>query len=323
MRSILIPLDGSTFAQQAIPVAVGIARQTGARIELVAVHEPNPAARIADGKLSFDWSFSSALRRELGRHLEQTRAAILSTDPGIHIGETLIEGPVAASIVRHATKVAADLIVLTTHGLSGPSRTWLGSVSDTLLRTSEIPIIAVRPEEIAGSQRDAFNLERVLIALDGTPESESAIETALAIGQSSDVQFVVLRVVMPLHPLLRALATGREYERDRGEQQAAAHAYTLGIVDRLRKRGLDVRAEVREDANPAAAIIRVAREVDADVIALATHGRGTVGRMLLGSVADKVLRAAGTPILLLRAGTSDLSDAESRQHGEQLELANT
>ncbi|MEW5915758.1 MAG: universal stress protein [Gemmatimonadota bacterium] len=311
MRSILIPLDGSSFAQQAIPVALGIARQTGARIELVAVHELNPAARITEGTLSFDWKFSAALRRELGDYLERTRAAMLAKEPRVSIATALIEGPVTSTIVRRAQKTAADLIVLTTHGLSGPSRTWLGSVSDALLRLSEIPILAVRPDEIATNGLAPVEVHRVLIALDGTPESECAIEPALALSGTSDVEFVVVRVVIPLHPLLRTVGTEREYARDFAEQRALAQRYTSAVVGRLQARGLNARAKVPEDANAASAIIRVAREVDADVIALATHGRGPVGRMLLGSVADKVLRAAGTPVLLQRSSSSErLTDAE-------------
>jgi nucleotide-binding universal stress UspA family protein len=298
MRCILIPLDGSSFAEQAIPVAVGIARRTGASLEFVAVHEVSPAARIEQGTLSFDWRFDADLKRELGQYLLRTQAATLKGEPSLTVRSSLVEGPVVATIVQHAREVAADLIVLTTHGLSGPSRTWLGSVSDALVRTSGVPVLAVRPRDDATQAERAFAIRRALIALDGTRDSESAIESAITVAGTPDVQYVVLRVVVPLHPFLRAVGTSREYERDRREQRALAQEYTNAVVGQLRERGIDARSEVREDVNPARAILRVAEEIEADVLALATHGRGPFGRMLLGGVADKVLRGALTPVLL-------------------------
>jgi nucleotide-binding universal stress UspA family protein len=320
MRSILVPLDGSSFAESAIPLAAEIARRTGAKMELLTVHEPRPAAHVDQGTLSFDWGFDAELRRELGRYLRRTRATLEQRAPALSIADVLLDGDVVKSIMSYARQSRTDLIVLTTHGLSGPSHTWMGSVCDTLVRASGVPVFAVRPQPEGGGIDTPFHLRRVLVALDGTVESEDALDAALQVADGvPNVTYILFRAYAPLHPLLRAVATEREYNRDLEAQRSESQRYLDDLAARLRQRGHVVECEVREESNPARAIVQGAVAAAADVIVLATHGRGRVGRRLLGSVADKVLRTAPTPVLLHRPASSQARGrADEPAAGERL-----
>ena len=301
MRTILVPLDGSTFAEDALTPARRIARRSGARLELVAVHEPALVAHRGRSGSPNEQRFDVTLRQELTRYLNGVKAGLLAADADIPVEAWLLDGPVIETLARHVETTAPDLIVLTTHARGGPSRAWLGSVTDGLLRSTAIPVLAVRPCVSVPTRASDDAASRVLVALDGAPENERAVDDAVAVAGSDDVEYVLLRVVAPLHPLLQAIATEQAYQNDLVQERRAAEAYLATLVDQLRSRGLQARGEVRVDANAAASIVACADELGADLIALATHARGAVGRAVLGSVADKVLRTASTPVLLHRS----------------------
>lgn len=216
-------------------------------------------------------------------------------EQGVRAEYVLHEGRPATEIAREAESV--DLVVLSSHGRGGVDRLWLGSVTDELVRRLTTPVLVVRaPAE--GDPPVSGRFARVMIPLDGAPEAEKALGTALAVAGSEGVVHTLLRVATPLHPLLLAAATRAEAERDTAEQTEIASRYVTDAAARLAPPEGVVKPLVVAGSDPARAILKAAEEQHADLLVLATHAGGAMERILIGSVADKVLRAAHVPVLL-------------------------
>jgi nucleotide-binding universal stress UspA family protein len=305
MPTLLVALDGSSFADASLPVAVGLARRLRADLLLVSVLETDPwryatgGAPFADSRLEDE--HAAEWRTAVQRYLDgaAARIAMLTNAPVVHT--RILTGPVADALVGCATAVNAAMLVVTTHGRGGTSRAWLGSVADALIRLSPVPIVAVRPTDAPSSLHalPEWQLRRVLVPLDGSPHSECILAPVRALLDES-TECVLMRAVSPLHPMLRAVATGSEYERDLAEQRVIVTSYLSRIEGTLQREGMAVSHCAHEEFDPPRAIGECADSLGVDLIALATRGRGPVGRLLLGSVADKVLRTTNRPVLLAR-----------------------
>lgn len=297
MRSILVPLDGSALAERALPFAIDVARRTGARLELIVVSEPRAVLRGGDGTIGVDHPRDARLRDALQRYEDEVRARV-AAEPGVRVDAEVLEGPAAATLSGYVRATRPDLLIVTTQGRAGGRRQWVGSVTDTLLRTVPSPVLVVP------AYRDQTMLtppiRGVLVALDGEPGGEISLQTAASIAGVQDVAYVIMSALAPLHPLVRTIAGEKEYERDLAEQRGILQQYLGGLADALQVQGAQVKVDVRVDANPAEAILDSADDHGVDLIALASHRRAPLSRLLLGSVADKVLRGSPVPILMSR-----------------------
>ncbi len=302
-RSILVPLDGSPYGEFAVPVAEGIAERTGARLHLVHVHVPLATAgsvRGAPVRAYGEWDMDA--KEQEAQYLSSLSERVLQR-PGIAAERDLLEGSVVETLTSFAAESAADLIVMTTHGRGPLARAWLGSVADGLARHATVPVLLVRPAadpEPLGARL----FRKVLVPLDGSPLAEQILQPATALGSLSSAEYVLIRVVSPLvltgysppeGGLVQALDTS---DLERMAQQA--EEYLEVRAESLRAEGLVVRTQVVVEMQPAVGILDFARESGTDLIAMATHGRTGFSRLLLGSVADKVLRGTAAPVLLYR-----------------------
>ena len=305
MYTILVPLDGSPWAEVAGTVAATLGKRMGARLRLLTVHRPHapaPAMFGAARARSFEEDEVKShelLRGSLERMQERIRA-----ESGLVVDAAILEG-VPATVIAAEAETGADLVVLATHGHGGASRYWLGSVTDALVRRLEVPILVVRPPA-QGALEPAIH-RRVVIPLDGTRETERILDTALTVLGTEGVAYTLLRICMPLHPMLMAVASRAEIDRDTAAERATASRYLEGLAAGLRARGADVRCDVRFSLQAAPAILAAVKEHDATLVALATHGRGPIGRLMLGNVGDKVLRGAAVPVLLQRVTEPPIS----------------
>jgi nucleotide-binding universal stress UspA family protein len=296
--SIIVPLDGSSFSEIALPTAFKIARAWNAEIEVVMVHEPVPMPGVDYGyglweQRSMEWA---------EEYLAQVVARI-KDEVGLDVASALLVGLAAEALERHAHSKEADLVVMTSHGRGPLSRMWLGSVTDRFVRRTSTPVLIVRPEE--GEEPDLskeITFERVLIPVDGSEEGDAILGPALALGKACGSNFVLLHVsgyaeeFAPsyLHHGVRINPKALEEQRKKAEEDIDAR------VERLRAEGVEVTGQVVLDNSPSNGVLQFAAEHDLDVIAMATHGRGRVSRMFLGSVTDKVLRGAHHPVLVCR-----------------------
>jgi len=298
-RSILVPLDGLTFAEHALPAALSLARRTEGSLHVVLVHT---AFVYVESGLIYDDRVDRQLREQEQGYLEAVVKRLKAASP-VPVTWALRDGLVADGICEQATASSADLIVMTTHGRGPLSRFWLGSVADNLVRRSPVPVLLVRPQEIPPDLTQEPVVRHVFIPLDGSPLAEQVLEPAVALGKLLEADFTLLRIVKPVlfaghdPTLLGEQALGQPATE---QLQAEARAYLERVTERMRAQSLCVQTRVITNLQPAVAILEQSLEPPDGLIALTTHGRGGLTRALLGSVADKVVRGASIPVLVCR-----------------------
>ena len=307
---ILVPLDGSPFGERAIPLALRVARQTGAAVELVHVQERvvySGSARVPDRTLDDD--LVEEMRVTLERRAEHT-----ARKSGLSVSATVLHGAVIPTLEAHIRARAVSLVVMTTHGRGGVSRAWLGSVADGLLRRVEVPMLIARSRVAARTGTDAPPFSRVLIPLDGSALAEEALTHASAIAADENTEFLLLRVVLPESFMSTARAQGaRPFDEGQLASEREAEHYLVRVAERVRRQGRTVTTQVAHHVQPARAILDVAKEREIDLIALSTNARRPLSRFFLGSVADKVIRGAAVPTLVSTPSVAESSeDASAR-----------
>jgi nucleotide-binding universal stress UspA family protein len=286
LSTILVPLDGSVLADLALPYAARLARADGGRIVLLQA-VPDAA--------------SSA-------HAEATLAAAadrLIAD-GFPVEAHVCVGAPGPVVVDGARAWGTGLMAMCTHGRSGLGRWLYGSVADHVLRHAEVPVLLVSP---TCEQRwplppppglTPAEPGRVLVPLDGSALGEAALAPAGDLAGALRAGLLLAQVV-PFPPVTYGF--GQEYTYyspdDLGADVATARRYLEGVAAPLRATGHDV--EVHAEARMVVpALSRLARERDAKAVAMATHGRGGLARVVLGSVATGVLQLAHVPVLVTR-----------------------
>lgn len=296
-EKILVTLDGSSFSEWALSYAVDLARRTGAALELASVHEPIPSFSYDEWEAAaLDWTeeYLERKRKDLREELDSPVEAWVGT------------GQILESILGHADAVDADLIVAATHGRGAVSRAWLGSVADGLIRKARQPVLLIRPEK--GQQApEAPEFRRILLPLDGSAFSESVREKAVRLARMYDAELHLVRVIAyPIEiasPYLPHTVQMNQEVVD--EAKAAAASYLEAICEALRAEDVRAESHVVVDSQAGQAICAEAEEIGADLVVMATHGRGGLKRALLGSTADKVIRSAHIPVLVQRPEYED------------------
>ena len=264
---ILILLDGSEFSERSLDLLQGISTQ-GVPTLLRVVSEPGAVSAAEDYLKAVAASYEGETRA-LVRH---------SHDPAAEILEAITEG-------EH------DLVVLMTHGQSGLKRWVWGSVAEDLVRRSPVPLLVGNPRREKGAE-SAFR--KVLVPLDGSDLADTALRSTRSLGLSPEAEIVLFSSVWAettenALALVEELDAASEQARERLGSQVAA----------LSEEGVKATSLV-VTGQPADSILSAAERVGADLIAMTTHGRTGVGRWLLGSVAERVLRASTLPVLLVR-----------------------
>lgn len=297
--TILIPLDGSAFGERAIPVAVALARRSGAAIELV--HVRGPGASGANAPM-YDTRFDDEIEQQI-RDRASSLADRLAREEGLAVRAVFLRGEIAGAIQEYGAGRGVDLVVMTTHGRGGFSRAWLGSVADEMVRHATAPLLLIRPdtEGSPGVREPIFR--RVLVPLDGSSRGEEVLAHAAALGAPGDTEYLLLTVVMPRasvnpFPNLAIMLDRADLARHVEEERSQASVYLARIGDSFREIGARVTTHTRVHGQTASAILEFSREHAVDLIALSTRVRSATERVFVGSVADKVLRGTMVPLLI-------------------------
>ncbi|MFO7170142.1 MAG: universal stress protein [Chloroflexota bacterium] len=299
-RTLMVPLDGSAFGEHALPLALTIARRSGAAVHLAHVCVP-PSPHDLVHLLHPD-SDDLSMQARIRLYLDQL-ATNLSERWEVPITTSVLVGPVVPTLREHALALGADMVVLTTHGRGSLARLAVGSVADALVRSLPLPVLLTRPRDgVLDLLESAYErvCRRVLIPLDGSALAEAVLEPAVAFGQLFDAEYTLLQAVDPplLGYALTAHATGID-QRALDVWREESLGYLEQVAQRLRERQLQVKTDIALGYAPQA-ILEYAHEHTFDLIALATHGRSGVARMLMGSTADAVVCRSSTPVLVIR-----------------------
>jgi nucleotide-binding universal stress UspA family protein len=296
--SIVVPLDGSAFGKRALPVALALARRDHAAVRLVHVHEP---VVFAGSEPVSDTRLIEELREAMRTDLTAL-AAQLTREAALPVEAEFLDGPIVPTLEQYLAGRAPDLVVMMTHGRGGVRRAWLGSVADGLVRRSPVPVLLLRSgAEWPGNLIEPL-FRRVLGPLDGSLTANEVLDSAASLGTRDQTVYTLVTVVLPL-PLLDYPAPVAESLSGRSDfegQRDAALAHLSTVAGGLRQKGARVETRVVVHPRVAEGILAEAETQQADLIALATHGRGAVSRFFLGSVADKVIRGASVPVLVHR-----------------------
>lgn len=215
-------------------------------------------------------------------------------------GEVVVSVSPSEGILDYARKNKIDLIFLVTRRCLEP-----GSVSDTILRTSHIPVLLVRADSSARvSKRSNMT---IIVPLDGSRLAESILPHVEAIAKSRgsgtiDVILVSVCEAPPInsdYPEDMAVSWDDHVEQEVAQCQIGSKQYLSGIERRLIQSGIKVKQQTLV-GRVADEIVDLAAKIPSSLIAMSTHGRSGVGRRVYGSVAEKVLIGASSPILLIR-----------------------
>ena len=298
---ILVPLDGSSLAEQALSCAVMLGRGLPAELVLLrAVFIP----------FDVQGALVQAGRRvdALAEHLEAEAHGYLRgiagslAEAGSRVRCIVLHGPAAEAIVDYAEEMGIQQIVMATHGYAGLKRWTHGSVAERVLQAASVPVLLVRAQERdVGDSQPLTLCRRILVPLDGSELAEQILPAVTPMAQALGAKLMLFRV-------LTARVTG--WGTGTGEWFPPLNAFEIAeheaqasldrVASRLEELGIRV-STATQMGEAADSIIRYAEANNADLIAMCTHGRTGLARWALGSVADRVLRAGGIPILLVRA----------------------
>jgi nucleotide-binding universal stress UspA family protein len=301
LNRILVPLDGSTLAERALSCAVTLAR--GLPAELVLFRAiwipPDELGILNRAAVELD-EIADRVRAEADDYLGTLVAQL--RDGGLNARHAVRRGPAAEAILDYAEQANVDQIVMATHGYSGIKRWTHGSVAERVLQTARVPLLLVRvtEQDLARGWQWPMLCRRILVPLDGSAVAEQILPTVTAIAQALDAKLILFQVSIAY---VTGWMTGEWYLPIQGVLDTAeqdAQAYLDAVAGRLEEQGLDV-VTATSIGSVADCIVDYAEASQVDLIAMCTHGRTSLARWALGSVADRVLRAGSTPILLVRA----------------------
>ena len=313
-KRVLVPLDGSAMALQALPYAKVIAKATGAQIELLRAMSGFPRELVGEVSQRYleagpayppsaeVWTnLQESMRSDAISYLETI--AVPLREEGLTVTIAVSENDPEDAIITAADQEAETLIAISTHGRSGIGRWMLGSVTDKVVRHAAHPTLIIRAHE--GGAPTTPQLKRVILPLDGSEVSRIALPLAVDLAKSLGIGITVLRSISPMSygdsfadyaPSMYEDLTA-EIEKDVQESLSKEAQVIRGM-------GIPDVAEHAVDGYAGTAILDATGDEGDNIVVMATHGRSGVGRWVLGSVADRVVRHSPGPVLVVRPPTA-------------------
>ena len=325
ISKILVPLDGTSVAEKALPYAIRLAEQYQAILLLKHVVFIN---HLLNGELLPDKALENAETvaegaRESEAYLDKVKKLISNLQSKTHLAadrvQILVESGKPIETISELLEVEkVDFVVMTTHGRTGFGEVVLGSTAAGVVQHSPVPVMLIRPDHhTAHSQPETtladminnptqISLERnpeeghLLVALDGYEYAEKALEIAIDIAKAYGATVHLLDVITPSLPIALGYSDSLAVEPQSSQVQshAGAYQYLAKLQARLVEQGLKC-VKVVLDGNPADEIADYANQIHAMCIVMATHSPGRVTQAFIGRVAQEVLRRTQLPVLMV------------------------
>jgi nucleotide-binding universal stress UspA family protein len=334
LENILIPLDGSDNSEQVVRWCMRLAHSFDSGIVLLAVIDPDEVVRPSSGpgrdrpipnKGPLDGTSTVAETTEgmaygvrsgnssaesppgFGtqaieqvaqlRNTYVTDIASHLTPEGVKVRAMVTIGSPAEEIVRIADEQDIQLIAMATHRESALARGILGSVTDRVIHSAKIPVLAIRPVEISDTK--SADIKVIVVPLDGSEISESVIPFATEIAIKTDSELIFARVTSAvLQSPAGEIGMGYALPSESITGENIAAEYLLPFVNDAKSRGIS--ASMRTPIGRAASsITSLADENENTIIVIGTRGQGGIKRWVIGSVTDKVIRSSGHPVLVI------------------------
>lgn len=307
--NIVVPLDGSALAEKALPFAVALARLRGQKLLLLTV--------LSEGSYPERSGVMTQVVDEATTYLALIRKEISQEGLPNRLDYEGIETKVVSGRSPHnlgeiINTLEASEVVMTTHGRTGLSRFVLGSIARDTLEQVHVPVILLRPVELAESalpmelmyQKTSLPLPgekasgQLVVALDGTAEAEVVVQPALELCKAAGFELCLVRVIPPYTPI----ADGVNYRAgdETAERQTAATKYLQDLRARLAEAEPDVSILIEVlSGHPAEAILEYTRRGHTTLVAMTSHSYGRMALLMTGSVAEKVLDESHLPVLMV------------------------
>jgi nucleotide-binding universal stress UspA family protein len=299
--SILVPLDGTAYAEAALTPAVRLARKCGATIRLVRVIDRTaPSFVLASARSSITWADTPGDRASYYLHHLAER---IHASTGVEASTNVLRGGIAASIRKEAIDNHCDLIVMTTHGHGAPGRILQTSVGAKIAYSSTCAVLFIPHSESPTDWSVQKRYTHVLVPLDGSHNSEQSVAMALQFAQLDDARLTLFHVAQP-QLVAAASATAPLFTSQNAippeDVERMSRDYMESLGGWVHEHGGTAFTDVRIDSgDPAAAILAFAGEHAVDLIAMTTRGLTGLRKFVLGSVSSAVLRRTNAAILLL------------------------
>ena len=282
---ILIPLDGSKIAEAVLPYSKFLAESLDLPVQLVHATEPKTAAPSAQSN----------------REMEYLKGAAASYFGSVNAECVVKSGAAAEIILDTASAEAGTLIAMATHGQSGGQRWLLGQVAQKVLQAAKNPLILIRPNEATMSKSEV-RFRTLIVPLDGSHLAERVLPHVVGLATQLQAEVVLMRTyTLPTAGYFMAAGIAQPDMGALGEkmkQEVGGYLEVKGAE--LKAQGIaKISSHIVAGHGPEE-IIEFARGHADALIALASHGRSGFGRWVLGSVAERVVSYAGTPVLVIR-----------------------
>ena len=304
---IVVPLDMSDVAEGALPLARAIARGSGTPIDLVTVIEASGEfmSWVRDSSAVQEMAERETFRRE---YLDQ----IAETIEGATVESVVLRGRPAQQIIEYTDQLENPVIVMTSHGRSGFQRLMVGSVLARVVHGSSCPVLVVRSSHPENPIPPLSEVKSIVVPLDGSEFAEHALNVVEELMGNGDVTYHLVRIPeMVTYPgTMYGAASYETVEIYLDAVEQEAEAYLKDMAAELEKRGHKVTWEVRQGLI-ADAIQAAVTKNDADMVAMSSHGRTGFRRVLMGSVAERVLNESPVPVLMV--GPEDFDDEEQSE----------
>ncbi|MEF8863151.1 MAG: universal stress protein [Haloarculaceae archaeon] len=278
---ILVPTDGSECAQAAVGYAEDLATRYEARVHVLSV---------ADSRRLENAPRADRVEQERAETAERTCNELSGS--GVSVEQAVRTDIPHKAILRYATEQDIDLVVMGTHGRTGVERYLLGSVTEKVVRLSDVPVLTVKAE----ADGDAtYPYADILVPTDGSGGAAAAIDPAVDIASTYDARVHALSVIdtMSMGVDVRSGAI-----LDALEESARSAVET--IEERAANASVHAVETAIQHGNPYRAIRSYVEEHDIDLVVMGTHGRSGIERYLLGSVAEKTVRTSPVPVMTVR-----------------------
>ncbi|SHG83756.1 universal stress protein [Halobaculum gomorrense] len=305
LSDIVVATDGSDPAAAAVEAAIGLAAGTGARLHACTVVNPFPTGQ----KLT-----------DLRDHREEAEERVKSIasraeEAGVDAVATLREGVPADELLACVDEVGADVVVVGTHGRGGARRVLLGSVAEAIVRTADVPVLVVHGD---GERREWGSESRLVVATDGSDAVVPAERIGVDLAATLGARLTAVSAIDEARTLANVgggVLTNETIESVKRALSERAGDAVDRVLERAEDAGLDADAEMIA-GEPSRAVCGYARDADADLVVVGTHGRTGVRRVVLGSVAERILRAADRPVLVVPASAETFENAEGSVDAE-------
>ncbi len=303
-QSIIVPLDGSDLSERALPLARAFLAAEGELVLVQVLPGAGALSELAAAELLTEADLDGGERDDARGALDGI-AHRLRAD-GVAARVLVLEGEPVHEITRVAAELDASLIVMATHGRGALQRLAHGSVADGVARRAATPVLLVRVRDAAGASAVEGQVRRLVVPYDGSEVAAQALPVATAHARALGVPVLLVRAVNPSGdvPVAFTPAGGPDgvstmlYEEILEDEEDAATESLAAVSVDLSAQGISVTSEVL--VGSAVSVIEELHQ-PCDVVVMSSHGRSGIGRWLLGSVAEKLVRDGISPVILVPA----------------------